>query len=63
MFGQLCVGKHNLILRNLFGVITERCPTFSPKLSRIHVLLGNINHHITVVFTSVEVFVRRQAVE
>jgi hypothetical protein len=63
MFGQLCVRKLNLILGNLFGMIAERSPTFSPKLSRTHVLLGNIHHHITVVFTSVEVFVRRQAVK
>jgi hypothetical protein len=63
MFGQLCVGKLNLILRNLFDMITERSLTFSPKLSRIHVLLGNIHHHINVMFISVEVFVRRQAFE
>jgi hypothetical protein len=61
MFGQLCIGKLNLILRNLFGMITEWSPTFSPKLSRILILLGNIHHHIPVVFTSVEVFVRGQA--
>jgi hypothetical protein len=54
------VGKFNLILRNLFSMITEWSLTFLHKLSRINVLLGNIHH---VVFTSVEVFVGRQAVE
>jgi hypothetical protein len=59
----VCVGKLNLILRNLISMITQCSPTFSPKLSGIHVLLGNIHHDVTVVFTSVEVFVRRQVVE
>jgi hypothetical protein len=52
----VCEGQLNMILKNLFGMITELSPTFSPKLSTIHVLLGNIHHHLAVLFTSVEKF-------
>jgi hypothetical protein len=40
-------------------MITE----FSTKLSKIHVLLGNIHHQLDAVFTSLEEFVRRQTVK
>jgi hypothetical protein len=50
-------------MRNLFGMITESSPTFSPKLSRFNVLLSNKHHHIAVLFTSVEGFVRELAVK
>jgi hypothetical protein len=50
-------------LENLFGMITGRSPTFSPKLSKIHVLLGSIHHYLAVVFTSLEDIVRRQTVK
>jgi hypothetical protein len=47
----------------LFGMITESCWTFSPKLSNIYVTLGKIHHHLDVMFTSLEKFVRRQTVK
>jgi hypothetical protein len=47
----VCKGQINLILKKLFGMITERNPTFSPKHSKIHVLSSN---HLAVVFTSLE---------
>jgi hypothetical protein len=61
----VCEGQQNVILKNLYGMITEWRPTFSPKLSNIliHVLLCNIHHHLAVVFTSLEEFVRRQTVK
>jgi hypothetical protein len=56
-------GQLNLIMRNLLVMITESSPTFSSKLSRLHILLGNKHHHIAVLFTSVEGFVRELAVK
>jgi hypothetical protein len=44
-----CVRNLNMILRNEFSMITKLGQTFSLKLSRIHVLLDNIHHHINVV--------------
>jgi hypothetical protein len=41
----VCQGQINLILKNLFGMITGSSPTFWPKLSRLHVLLSNIPSH------------------
>jgi hypothetical protein len=51
------------ILKNLLGIITESPSTCSPKLSRLRVLLANIHHYTTVLFTSVEEIVRRQHVK
>jgi hypothetical protein len=53
----------HMILKNLLGIITESPSTFSPKLSRLHVLLGNIHQHTTILFTSVEESVWRQHVK
>jgi hypothetical protein len=49
----VCQGQPNLIFKNLFGMITEWSPTFSPKHA----------NNIAVVFTSLEQFVRRQTVK
>jgi hypothetical protein len=38
---------------------TQRCLPVSAKLSRLHVCLGSVHHHIIVVFVSIEVLVRR----
>jgi hypothetical protein len=54
----VCQGQLNLIFINLFVMITE----FSPKLSKIRAVLRNVHHHLAVVFTSLEEFVRRQTV-
>jgi hypothetical protein len=56
-------GQLSLALKHMFGMITQWSKTFSTKLSRLRVLLGNIRHHIAAVFTSVEQFVTRQAVK
>jgi hypothetical protein len=48
---------------NMFGVLIELSPTFFTKLSRLHVFLGKTHHHITVLFTSVEEFLRRHTVK
>jgi hypothetical protein len=60
-----CVSQNQLhmILKNLLGIITESPSTFSPKLSRLHVLSANIHQHTAVLFTSVEESVRRQHVK
>jgi hypothetical protein len=38
-------------------------PKFARKLAVLHVLLYNIHHYITVVFTSVEKFIRKRTVK
>jgi hypothetical protein len=54
----VCQGQLNLIFKNLFVMITEWSPTFSPKPS------NNIcSQHSAVMFTPLEQFVRRQNVK
>jgi hypothetical protein len=59
----VCQRQLNLIFKNIFGIITEWSPTFSPNIQIIYVPLGNTHQHLAVVFTSLEQFVRRQTVK
>jgi hypothetical protein len=36
---------------------------YNQSLKKMHFLLGNIHHHLALMFTSLEEFVRRQAVK
>jgi hypothetical protein len=60
---SICHRQLNLVLEKTLWYDNEMKSSISTQSSKIHVELGNMHHHLAVVFTSVQEFLRIQTVK